>query len=151
MIDGVKVRNLVVHPDSRGRLMELLRPDWEEFEKFGQIYMTTVYPGVVKAWHYHKLQRDNFTCVKGMIRLALYDDREGSPSRGNVNEFYLGDHSPVLVSIPPGVHHGFQCVSVTESIVINCPTEIYNYESPDEYRLDPHDNNIPFDWHKRDG
>ena len=68
MIEGVRVRELTVHPDARGRLMELMRPDWEEFEKFGQVYMTTCYPGVVKAWHYHKLQRDNFTCVKGMIR-----------------------------------------------------------------------------------
>ena len=151
MIEGVRVRQLKVHPDARGRLMELMRPDWEEFERFGQVYMTTAYPGVVKAWHYHKLQRDNFTCVRGMIRLALYDDREGSPTRGKVNEFYLGDHAPVMVSIPPQVHHGFQCVSESEAIVINCPTETYNYEAPDEYRLDPHDNPIPFDWRQRDG
>lgn len=151
MIEGVKVRQLKAHPDARGRLMELMRSDWEEFEKFGQVYMTTAYPGVVKAWHYHKLQRDNFTCVKGMIRLALFDDREGSPTRGELNEFFLGEHSPIMVSIPPEVQHGFQCVSEGEAIVINCPTETYNYEDPDEYRLDPHDNNIPFDWHQRDG
>ncbi len=151
MIEGVRVRELTVHPDARGRLMELMRPDWEEFEKFGQVYMTTCYPGVVKAWHYHKLQRDNFTCVKGMIRLALYDGREASPTRGKVEEYYLGDHSPLMVSIPPEVAHGFQCVSDTEAVVINCPTEIYNYDNPDEHRLDPHDNSIPFDWRRRDG
>lgn len=151
MIDGVKVRQLKVHPDARGRLMELMRPDWDEFEKFGQVYMTTAYPGIVKAWHSHKLQRDNFTCVKGMIRLALYDDREGSPTRGEVNEFFLGEHAPIMVSIPQEVQHGFQCVSEEEAIIINCPTETYNYEDPDEYRLDPHDSQIPFDWHQRDG
>lgn len=151
MIEGVKIRQLNVNPDVRGRLMELMRPDWEEFEKFGQVYMTTAYPGVVKAWHYHKLQRDNFTCVKGMIRLALYDGREGSSTYGQVEEFYIGEHSPIMVSIPPEVVHGFQCVSDAEAVVINCPTETYDYENPDEFRLDPHDNNIPFDWHRRDG
>lgn len=151
VISGVRVRRLTVHADARGRLMEIMRPDWEEFEKFGQVYMTTVYPGVVKAWHLHRLQRDNFTCVKGMIRLALFDDREGSPTRGKVNEFFLGEHSPLMVSIPPEVQHGFQCVGDHEAIVVNCPTEMYKYEEPDEHRLDPHDNSIPFDWHRRDG
>lgn len=78
MIDGVKVKKLKVIPDERGRLMEILRRDDEIFKKFGQVYATTAYPGVVKAWHYHKKQTDNFTCVSGAIRLALYDARPNS-------------------------------------------------------------------------
>ena len=81
MIDGVQVKKLKVIADERGRLMEILRSDDEIFGGFGQVYMTTAYPGVVKAWHYHHEQDDCFTCVKGMMTLVLYDNREGSPGK----------------------------------------------------------------------
>ena len=151
MIEGVRVKPLRMIPDERGRLMELLRADDELFIKFGQVYMTTVYPGVVKAWHYHKKQYDNFVAIRGMIKLVLYDAREDSPTRGEINEFFIGDWNPQLVQIPPGVYHGFKCISETEAIVINIPTEVYNYAQPDEYRLDPHQGGIPYDWARKDG
>jgi len=151
MIKGVKVKKLKVMPDERGRLMEMLRADDEAFEKFGQVYMTTAYPGVVKAWHYHKNQADNMAVVKGMMKIVLYDDREDSPTKGEVNEFFVGEHNPILVTIPREVYHGFKCISDEEAIVINIPTNTYNYESPDEYRVDPHKNNIPYNWERKDG
>ena len=146
MIKGVKIKKLKVIPDERGRLMEILRCDEEIFKKFGQIYMTTNYPGVVKAWHYHKKQTDNVCCLKGMIKIALYDAREGSPTKGELNEFFVGEHNPCLVVIPNGVYHGWKCISETESIVISAPTEPYNYKEPDEYRLPPDTKEIPYDW-----
>ena len=73
MINGVKVKNLKIIPDERGRLMEILRVDEDMFIKFGQVYMTTAKPNVVKAWHWHKIQTDSFTCISGKMRLALYD------------------------------------------------------------------------------
>jgi dTDP-4-dehydrorhamnose 3,5-epimerase len=152
LIDGVKVRRLSVHCDERGRLMEILRCDDPEMDiKFGQVYTTTAYPGVTKAWHYHELQTDHFVCLFGMIKLALYDDREGSPTRGQVNEFFLGPHNPILVEIPKLVYHGFKCISETEAMVLNYVTEAYNYEHPDEYRIAPHSGEIPYDWSRRDG
>jgi len=146
MIKGVKIKKLKVIPDERGRLMEILRCDEEIFKKFGQIYMTTNYPGVVKAWHYHKKQTDNVCCLKGMIKIALYDAREGSPTKGELNEFFVGEHNPCLVVIPNGVYHGWKCISETESIVVSAPTEPYNYKEPDEYRLPPDTKEIPYDW-----
>jgi len=151
MIEGVKLKDLRVIPDERGRLMEILRADDELFQKFGQVYMTTAYPGVVKAWHYHKKQDDNMTVVKGMMKIALYDAREDSPTRGEVNEFFLGEHNPKLLQIPKLVYHGFKCISQEEAVVINIPTETYNYERPDEYRLDPYQNEIPYDWRLKEG
>lgn len=151
MIEGVKIKQLRVIPDQRGRLMEILRADDDFFVKFGQVYMTTTYPGVVKAWHLHKKQTDNVVCVQGMIKLALYDPREGSPTYKEVNELYLGIHNPLLVQIPRGVYHGWMCVSSEETIVVNVPTEVYDREDPDEFRLDPHQNDIPYDWRRRDG
>ena len=151
MIDGVKVKKLRVIPDERGRLTEILRSDDKEFfTKFGQVYITTAYPGVTKAWHYHKKQADNMAVIHGMMKIVLYDAREDSPTKGEINEFFVGEHNPILIQIPPFVFHGFKCISQDEALVINCPTESYNYKEPDEYRVDPHDNNIPYDWKRRD-
>lgn len=146
MISGVRVKQLRVLPDERGRVMEILRADDDLFEKFGQVYMTTAYPGVVKAWHYHKQQTDNFAVVKGMVKLVLYDPRKDSPTQGEVNEFCLGEHNPQLVQIPNLVLHGFKCLGAEEAVVINCPTEVYRYDAPDEFRLDPASAEVPYDW-----
>lgn len=151
LIDGVKIKKLRVIPDERGRLMEILRNDDELFEKFGQIYLTTAYPGVVKAWHYHKIQTDNFCCVNGMMKVVLFDSRDKSPTKGKINEFFAGIHNPVLIHIPPLVYHGFKCISEEEAIIINCPTEVYNYKEPDEFRLPAHGSEIPYDWTRKDG
>jgi dTDP-4-dehydrorhamnose 3,5-epimerase len=151
MIHGVVIKKLKVIPDERGHLMEIIRKDDELFVKFGQVYMTTAYPGVVKGWHYHKEQIDNFAVVKGMIKLVLYDNRSDSPTKGEINEFFLGEHNPMLVQIPNLVLHGFKCISTDEAICINCPTEVYNYEKPDEFRVDPHKNDIPYSWERKDG
>jgi dTDP-4-dehydrorhamnose 3,5-epimerase len=151
LIDGVVTKPLRLMPDERGRLMEILRADDEVFEKFGQVYMTTAYPGVVKAWHNHKLQDDNMTVVKGMAKIVLYDDRKGSRTRGFVNEFFIGDHNRMLVHIPKLIWHGFKCISEEECIIINTVTEKYDYEQPDEYRKPAHGSDIPYDWGRKDG
>jgi len=151
LINGVAVRRAKVLPDERGRLGEIFRADDPWFEKFGQVYFTTTYPGVVKAWHYHKKQTDHFYVISGMVKIALCDQRKDSPTNGVVNELYLGEHCPGLLRIPPGVLHGWMCVSRTEACIINVVSEMYNYEEPDEFRTDPHENNIPYDWTRKDG
>jgi dTDP-4-dehydrorhamnose 3,5-epimerase len=151
MIDGVIVKKLKVIPDERGRLMEILRADDECFQKFGQVYMTTAYPGVVKGWHYHKKQADNMAVVKGMMKIVLYDGRKKSPTYGEINEIFAGIHNPVLVHIPPLVYHGFKCISDEDAVVINTTTEVYNYAQPDEFRLPAHSVEIPYDWDRKDG
>jgi len=151
MIHGVKIKKLNAIPDERGRLMEIFRSDDEMFTKFGQVYLTSAYPSVVKAWHYHKKQDDHFFVVSGMMKVVLYDARNDSPTKGEVNEFFLGENNPTLLHIPRLVYHGFKCISDKESIVINIPTETYNYKDPDEFRIDPHKNDIPYNWDRKDG
>lgn len=148
MIVGVKIKKLKVIPDSRGRLMEILRCDEEIFEKFGQVYVTTAFPGIVKAWHYHKKQDDHFVCLMGKIKLALYDAREGSKTKGEINEFILSLDDPFMVKIPKMVYHGFKCIADSESMILNVPTMPYNPKEPDEFRLDAFENDIPYDWRK---
>ena len=146
MIDGVVVKNLKLITDERGWLMEILRSDWEFFEKFGQAYITTAYPKIVKAWHMHKKQADNLACVKGEAKLVLYDGREGSKTKGEINEFIMGEKKPLLVKVPAGVWHGFEAAGGEMAMVVNVPTELYNYKEPDEYRLPPDTKEIPYDW-----
>jgi dTDP-4-dehydrorhamnose 3,5-epimerase len=151
MIDGVRIKKLKVIPDERGRLTEIFRADDEFFEKFGQVYATTTYPGVVKAWHKHEKQADNLACVVGMVKVVLCDGRKKSPTFNEINEFFMGVHSPILIHIPAGIWHGWKCVSLEEALVVNAPTEMHNYKNPDEQRLDPHTGEIKYDWDRRDG
>ena len=146
LIFGVKVKKLRLIPDERGFLMEMLRSDWPEFDKFGQAYITACYPGVIKAWHYHRKQWDHFVCVGGMAKVVLYDPRPDSPTKGKINEFHIGYLNPVLLKIPPLVYHGFTAEGKDTALIVNFPTELYNYEEPDEYRLPFDDPSIPYSW-----
>jgi len=145
-IDGVVIKNLKVIPDERGWLMEILRCDDEMFKQFGQVYVSTAYPGVVKGWHYHKKQTDNFTCIRGMMKVALYDARKESPTYKLIMELFVGEKNPILISVPPGVYHGFKGVGTETAFFLSIPTLPYNYKEPDEYRLPPDTKEIPYDW-----
>ncbi|MBD3237439.1 MAG: dTDP-4-dehydrorhamnose 3,5-epimerase [Candidatus Eisenbacteria bacterium] len=151
MIEGVQTKKLRVIPDERGFLMEILRNDDAFFEAFGQVYMTTAYPGVVKGWHYHKRQTDHMTVVRGMAKIVLYDHRADSPTQGELAEFFVGEHNPILIRIPPGVCHGMKAIGTETAYMVNVPTETYDYEQPDEFRIPPHDESIPYDWTRKDG
>jgi dTDP-4-dehydrorhamnose 3,5-epimerase len=146
MINGVKVKQLKVIPDERGYVMEILRCDDDMYEKFGQTYITSCYPGVIKGWHYHKVQTDHFTCIRGMVKVVLYDDRDGSSTKGEVNEFFMGEKNNILLKIPRGVLHGFKAIGNETAIIVNVPTEPYNRENPDEYRVPYDSKDIPYDW-----
>jgi dTDP-4-dehydrorhamnose 3,5-epimerase len=146
LIHGVKVKQLKSNADERGYLMEILREDDEIYERFGQVYVSLNYPGVIRAWHYHMKQTDYFVCIKGMIKVPLYDARKDSPTFGEVNEFFLGENNRILLSIPIGVYHGYKTVGVEPSLLLNFPTKPYDRADPDEYRVPFDSPEIPYDW-----
>jgi len=146
VIEGAAFRKLNPIPDERGFLMEILRVDWESFAGFGQAYITTAYPGVVKAWHAHKDQTDNFCVVSGMAKVVLYDNRKDSPTKGEIEEYFLGDRNFGLLTIPPLVLHGFKNIGKREVVVLNLPNRLYSYEEPDEIRMPFDSDEIPYDW-----
>lgn len=149
-IEGVVVKPLRRIVDDRGWLMEMLRSDWPEFNKFGQTYMTTCKPGVIKAWHYHKLQYDNFVPIKGNALVGLYDSRDDSPTGGVLQEVEVWHDEPRFVKIPPLVYHGFTPLDDEEIWVVNTPTELYNYDDPDEHRLEWNDPDIGYSWRREE-
>lgn len=146
LINGVIIKKLNPILDERGYLQECLRSDWPMFDKFGQAYITIAFPNIVKAWHRHKIQTDNMTCLMGNAKLVLYDAREDSPTHKQINEIFFGEKNPCLVTIPKGIWHGFKAIGNEKIMVLNCPTELYNYSEPDEYRLPYDTDEIDYDW-----
>jgi len=151
MIDGVEVKQLKPIKDERGFLMEILRSDEKIFEKFGQVYITVCNPSYVKAWHYHKLQDDFFAAVKGNAKVVLYDNREGSPTKGEVQEFEMGENNFILIKIPALVVHGFAAIGKEPCLLVNCPTKPYNSNEPDEYKIPFDSKEIPYEWNVSKG
>ncbi len=149
MIKGVLVIPLKQVSDERGKVMHMLRADDTHFEKFGEIYFSVVYPGVIKGWHRHREMTLNYAVVSGMIRLVLYDSRENSPTEGEIEEIFLGEDNYALVRIPPLVWNGFKGIGVKPAIVANCATIPYR---PDEIeRADPFTSDIPYNWGLKHG
>ncbi len=146
MIDGVKLRDLSRFEDWRGYLIEAMRKDWPEFKSFAQCYVTSCKPGIAKAWHYHQKQTDSFVVVKGEARIALYDAREGSKTKGEVNEFVVNAEKPKMVQIPPGVLHGFTSNNSEDVLMLNLPDRLFKREKPDEFRKPFDSKEIPYDW-----
>lgn len=150
MIDGVAIRPLRQIPDERGKIMHMLRRTDSWFEEFGEIYFSMIFPDVVKAWHLHREMTLNYAVVVGAIKLVLYDERNDSATKGQIQELFV---SPgefyCLVTIPPRVWNGFKGLGTEASIVANCATMPHD---PDEIvRRDPSDPSIPYDWALNNG
>jgi len=148
-IEGVRVHPLRQIPDERGKIMHMLRCDAPHFEKFGEIYFSAVYPGAIKAWHIHRDMTLNYAVVCGMIKMVLYDDREGSATRGNLMELFPGEQNYCLVTVPPKVWNGFKGIGDSMAIVANCST--IPHDPGEISRLDPFSPAIPYKWDIRHG
>jgi len=151
MIEGVETHDLHVNADERGHLVEIFREDWEIFDPDpAMTYYSLSYPGVVRAWHRHtRGQVDHFACLSGRIKVGIYDDREHSATRKEVDEFVIGEQNQVLIRIPGDCWHGFKVIGSEQAILINFPTNLYDYDVPDEERLPPHTDEIPMDWNEQ--
>jgi len=144
MIHGVTITPLRQILDERGKVMHMLRSTDAHFVAFGEIYFSCVHPGAIKAWHIHKRMVLNYAVPFGKIKFVLYDDREGSPTRGRFQELFLGPDNYCLVTVPPLVWNGFKGVGDQTAIVANCASIPHD---PDEIeRLPPDDARIPYDW-----
>ncbi|WP_017752678.1 dTDP-4-dehydrorhamnose 3,5-epimerase family protein [Clostridium tyrobutyricum] len=149
MIEGVLVKSLKKIPDERGCIMKMQESCDKEFKGFGEIYFSAIYPGVVKGWHLHSNAVLNYAVVSGMIKLVLFDNREGSSSKGELMEIYLGEQNYVMVQIPPKVWNGFKCIGDKISIVADLIT--LTHDKDDMQRLNPHNNKvIPYEWKRND-
>jgi dTDP-4-dehydrorhamnose 3,5-epimerase len=144
VIEGLRVVPLRRIPDERGTIYHMLRATDEHFVEFGEIYFTSIYNGVIKGWHKHREMTLNYACIFGRIKLVIYDDRDGSPTRGELVELFLGPDDHSLAIIPPDVWNGFKGMSEPFALVANCAT--HPHDPSRTTRLDPFDPAIPYDW-----
>jgi dTDP-4-dehydrorhamnose 3,5-epimerase len=144
VIEGVKIQQLRQITDERGVILHMLRVDAPHFEQFGEIYFSMVYPGVIKGWHVHDRMTLNYAVPVGLIKMVLYDDREDSPTQGELMEMVTGERNYQLITVPPGVWNGFKGVGTVPALVANCST--IPHDANEIHRKDPLDNDIPYDW-----
>ena len=144
IIEGVKVIPLRRVPDERGTIFHMLRTTDPHFMQFGEIYFSTVRPGVVKGWHLHREMTLHYACVHGHAKLAIFDDRPASPTRGGLMEICIGPDSYNLVVIPPDTWNGFKGIGDEPALIANCCT--HAHDPSRSSRLDPFTNHIPYDW-----
>ncbi len=149
MIDGVIVKACVVHADDRGCLMEVVRDDEAVFREVKQTTFTVSYPGVIKAFHWHRRQWDVWFFSAGMAQVVMYDLREGSPTCGRTDVIYAGVRRPLVIAIPPGVAHGYRVLGTEPAALFYHTTERYDPAAPDEERIAFDDPRIGFDWHTK--
>ncbi|MCK5600775.1 dTDP-4-dehydrorhamnose 3,5-epimerase family protein [Candidatus Pacearchaeota archaeon] len=149
MIEGVQIVPKKCIPDDRGKIMHIMKSTDDQFLGFGEVYCSTVYPGIVKGWHMHKEMTLNYIVLKGNIKFVLYDGRKNSKTFEQVQEIIIGENNFVMVTVPPMVWNGFKGTGLVESFVINF-TDIPH--DPEEIvRMDPHDNDmIQYNWGLKD-
>jgi dTDP-4-dehydrorhamnose 3,5-epimerase len=148
LIDGVRVQPISVYPDDRGYFLEVQRMGQGLAAAFPpattQVSAASNYPGAIKAFHFHLQQTDCWTPTKGLLQVALADLREGSPSFGARNTFYLGPLRPWQLLIPPGVAHGYKVIGHEDSVLVYLTDRLYN--PADEGRIPWNDPGINYDW-----
>lgn len=146
MIEGVKIKKLVKHSDDRGFFMEVLRDDDKLLKKFGQTSYTETYPGVIKAFHWHKKQDDLWFVARGMAQVVLHDMRDDSSTYKETQVIFAGEDNPVLILIPKGVAHGYKVLGEKSVCLFYHTTQSYDSADPDEERISFDDPKIGFDW-----
>tara|TARA_Y200000002_G_C22206378_1_gene465518 strand:+ start:88 stop:522 length:435 start_codon:yes stop_codon:yes gene_type:complete len=144
MIFDVKITKLKIISDDRGKVMHMLRTDSPAFKEFGEIYFSTIYQGKIKGWHLHKESSLNYVCIKGKVRLTLFDDRPGSKSKNEIQEIILSPREYNLITIPPNIWNGFKGLDKDESIIANCLTLPHNEK--EMVRKTPDDRYFNYKW-----
>jgi len=149
MIDGVVVTALRQICDERGKVMKMLSRDDPVFREFGEVYFSVVYSGAIKGWHIHRRMTLNYAVPVGHIKFVLYDDRQNSPTRGQVQEIFLGTDNYCLVTVPPQIWNGFKGIGSEAALVANCAT--ISHDPTESDKRDPFDPSIPYDWALKHG
>ena len=136
-IEGVTVTDLVTHMDDRGYLIEILRSTDPHFTQFGQVYMVgDLTRGTIRAFHKHEELWDWFFISHGSAKFVLKDDRPDSPTHGEMMTLVTGSRKPVLLTVPPGVYHGWMALE-DDTQLISTASHVYNRAKPDEVRIPP--------------
>lgn len=126
MIDGVVLTPLKVIPDARGQVMKMIQSNQPPFQKFGEVYFSFIYPGVIKGWKLHHRSTTNVAVPVGRVQYVLHDCRESSPTYKQSQTLFLGDNAFWLLTIPPGIAYGWKNLIQETAVVCNCASEVWS-------------------------
>lgn len=146
MIDGVKIKQLRKFADDRGFFAEILKFGEETFHEAKQTSYSETFPGVIKAFHWHKKQWDVWFICRGNAQVVLHDLRQESATRNETQVVFAGENNPVVIAIPPGVAHGYRVLGNEKVGLFYHISEPYDSQNPDEERIPWDDAKIGFDW-----
>ncbi|MBF0484905.1 MAG: dTDP-4-dehydrorhamnose 3,5-epimerase family protein [Candidatus Omnitrophica bacterium] len=144
MIDGVQLKPLKIIRDARGQVMHMMRCDDGVFTRFGEIYFSVINPDVVKGWKKHQKMTMHFAVPVGDIRLVIYDNRLGSPTRGEVQQILVGEENYQLVCIPPAVWYSVRSENDHWAMIANCSDIPHDPNEIEEVPIGSAD--IPYVW-----
>ena len=145
LIDGVKIRPAVTHPDERGELTEIYNSAWKfDDAPLKYVYQFTIRPGIAKGWVIHNEQDDRVFVSHGAVKIVLYDARPTSATYQMVNEFFVTERNRALVTWPNNIYHALHNIGQTDAVLISMPTLPYNHAAPDKYRLPLNNEVIPY-------
>lgn len=146
-IEGVVAREVLHVLRDHGVITETFRPEWDPTGlPIVHVYQSRLFPGAIGAWSCHTKTVDRLFVNQGHLKVVLYDGREESTTFGMLAEHFIGDARPTFVVLPPGVWHGLQNLGSSDALVLNYPTNAYNYEDPDHWRLPYDTDQIPYKW-----
>jgi dTDP-4-dehydrorhamnose 3,5-epimerase len=114
---GVSVTALTGIADHRGVLTELFRESWGLVPAPTQWTFTTSRAGVLRGAHVHMQRNDLVVTIQGRMDIGLRDIRHGSPTEGLATVVEQAGADPAVVTIPPGVIHGFHFHEPSATIV----------------------------------
>jgi dTDP-4-dehydrorhamnose 3,5-epimerase len=144
MIEGIQIKPLKVFRDERGAVMHMMRFDDGVFVRFGEIYFSVVNSGVIKGWKKHLKMTQHFAVPQGDIKLVIYDDRQSSTTKGEIQEIYLGQKNYQLVCIPPRVWYGFRAENNQPAMIANCSDLVHDPKEVEGCLIG--DASIPYSW-----
>jgi len=120
MIDGVRLTPLKIISSPGGAVRHGLRLGDPGFVGFGEAYFSTVESDAIKAWKCHRRVTLNIVVPLGKVRFVIFDDREGSSSRGEFHEHVLSDQENYQrLTVPPGLWFGFEGLADGPSLLMN--------------------------------
>jgi len=159
MLPGVKIQDLKKNVDERRFFAEIMRQDWKDLlgdDTVVQANLSYSFPGIIRAWHRHNQgQIDYFVVVSGSMKICAFDDTQGSPTRGQLDEIVASAEKLQVVRIPGHYWHGTKTIGDKPSLTAYFVNRLYDLKDPDEDRRPWNDPAVsdgrtskPYDWNK---
>lgn len=135
-MEGVEIHTLKRISTDKGDVYRALRRTDAGFAGFGEVYFTEIHQGAVKGWKRHRRMTLNLLVVTGRVGFVIYDEREGSATRGEFMEVELGRPDGYgRLTVAPGLWMAFYGKAEGTSLVMDVIPELHDDSEADRMEL----------------